>query len=204
MIPDKKTLLKELGKDEKIDGCPTCDGLRRLVEKYVGTIVTKDIEVPHFDTGSPKPTAVVQVRISVWTKDEEGKDTCLLHSDVADCGMYNTDPPFDNYPTATAATRAEGRIYRKMLGLTGVVSYEEIGLCGKEKRSTKKEEVSIDEPQQFVPITNPQKKAIEILCRRANIQLEQFVNNKTNKSLEALSENEGAELIKELNTTIKV
>ena len=200
MVPEKKVLLKELTREEKIDGYPTCDGLRRLVEKYVGPIMSKSIEVPHFDTGSPKPTAVVQIDVSVLSKDEEGKEYYLLHSDVADCGMYNTDPPFDNYPTATAATRAEGRIYRKLLGLSGVVSYEEVGLFNKTKKGGggKQEKVVIDKD---TPITNPQKKAIEILSRRLNTTIEE-IEREYQRPIDTLSEKEGADIIRQLNGRI--
>jgi hypothetical protein len=115
-------VLSNLSDDEKIDGNPTVDGLRRVTQRLVGPIVSsisRVIQTPSLDN---EQRATVEHTIEVDT----GRNVKTV-SGCADVFSGNTDKMFAKFPVATAETRAEGRALRRLLNLRKVVAAEEIG-----------------------------------------------------------------------------
>lgn len=158
--------------NELDDGNPNCDGLRRLVQELVGPIVSKTIprnETPTMENGKVA-TVVVGVRVIVTNEHHP-----LYHPDkfmevyveeVADCGAYNTADPYCKHQSATATTTAESRAYRKILNLRKVMTAEEANINGGEN-DWQPEEV----------IKESQILAIDILCRRWDINVLEFISS---------------------------
>lgn len=118
--------LSQLGNKEIQDGKPKVTGLRRLVDKLIGEIVSskaKTIQTPQFinDGNSLKmQPAVVEYEIIVKRGGE-----FMTFTDVADASWINCDGEYGKHPTAVASTRAEARALRKLAKLN-VCSSEEV------------------------------------------------------------------------------
>lgn len=109
-------VLGHLTKREKAekDGniLPYTVGLRRLTELFMGQIIDTDVHTVQAASPENEKRATVEVHITV---DVDGQH--IRSSDVADCYIGNTDDPYANHPAATAATKAEGRALKRLLGL---------------------------------------------------------------------------------------
>lgn len=123
-----QAVLDQLEEDEMYDGAPKADGLRRLVEKIIGPIISIDnvvVEAPkHGAAGSEKNTATVTSRMQILSTQYNRP---FLVSATADANDLSCSHPFNKYLSSMAETRAEARVYRKALRLKNVVSSEEIG-----------------------------------------------------------------------------
>lgn len=116
---------------ELAEGKPKVNGLRRLVRKELGEIVEcviSPVTPPHFD-GKNRVYCTYAARVVIDRHD----GGALIHQDVGDfnedtCG----DRKFLGHASATCATRVEGRVYRKLLGLD-VCAYGEIAADVPEK-----------------------------------------------------------------------
>lgn len=102
--------------DELVDGHPKVDGLRRVVEQLMGTVLAVKTDIAQ--TPCPDNNWHATVKVTVILENQE-------IDAVADAGSNNTPPVFAKHPVATAESRAEGRAYRKLLRLTNVISAEE-------------------------------------------------------------------------------
>lgn len=128
-IPDKHSIewtdyvLKQLTEEEKVEGNPTVDGLRRIIEPVLECTVIENrsciIQTP---TPENNGRATVKVDITIGFEDS----TKIIVSGCADCYEGNSDRKFGKHPVAMAETRAEGRALKKLLKLKKVVSAEEI------------------------------------------------------------------------------
>lgn len=103
-------------------GLPTADGLRRVSELLLGPIV----EVEPFPVELPTPEngmrGSVKVRVAIAWEGDFGD--IRRFGDIAEV-TPDTNPNFVNYALSTAATKAEGRAYRKALKLRKVLTAEE-------------------------------------------------------------------------------
>lgn len=111
-------------KNELISDAPTCDGLRRVFEEVLGTIVSVKSDVvlaPRVDNHS-RAAVVVTLR---YRKHNDDFREIFEISDGADVCAFNTAAPYCNYPVATAITTAEGRCLKKALRLVKVLTAEE-------------------------------------------------------------------------------
>lgn len=131
-------LMSQFWDDELIEingkQCPTAAALRRVVLSIVGDIVKSGPEkIIHTNTDPPRTVVhyTVEVAPSSQTKFAYGffdrvdyNSENLIQSDVASVWELNTDDLFLGYPEETAATRAEGRCYRKLLRFNGVTAEE--------------------------------------------------------------------------------
>jgi len=122
-------VLSHLSDDEKINGNPTTDGLRRIFETVL------DCTILHINTAVVQaPSPENEKRATVVYKMEyvlnsESVQESLKHRSVtgaADVYWGNCDKIYRNHPVAVAETRAEGRSLRKGLRLRKVVAAEEI------------------------------------------------------------------------------
>jgi hypothetical protein len=128
-------VLSALTDDEKIKDknnpgkeYPTTDGLRRLVEKFVGTIVTSRTQIHQMPSPDNERRATVTVEVEIIPRDRYTltRTSLLTFEGAADVYSGNSVIPFCNHPVATAETKSEGRAYKKALKIK-VSTYEEIG-----------------------------------------------------------------------------
>jgi hypothetical protein len=151
-------VMEMLTDDEKRDGNPTVDGLRRVAGNILGRIVEIDPRVLQCPDHSNNNRATVKVTVEFDTP--EGR---LKVGACADVFCDNTEPIFARHPVATADSRAEGRAYRKALRLRNTITAEE---------SVKEDELREDP---FDKIKDTQKSMITAICKRYGINEEKFV-----------------------------
>lgn len=187
-----------LTEDEKPKGNPTVAGLRRIVEDLLGEILfTGPTEVFPATTvdGVGRATVLYEI-VFAWKMGVESYVD--LHSfeypqkvfrDVGEAWSGNTPPPFDMHASATATSRAEGRVLRKALKL---------------KVATAEEVNSLSNNNEFSPLVDEnassfQKNFIVNKCKLLNINLEKFVGKDYNK----LTHIEAVGLLEKLNNFMK-
>jgi hypothetical protein len=122
-------VLSLLSEDEKIQGNPTTDGLRRIFEIALNcTIISAEPDVVQSPTIDNERRATVVYTINYVLNDEPDTSPikCRVVAGAADVYWGNCDKVFRNHPVAVAETRAEGRALRKGLKLRKVVTADEI------------------------------------------------------------------------------
>lgn len=187
-----KYVLSLFEPNELINKHPTCDGCRRLVNQLIGPIIESGIAKIIPATHDNLLTATVVFQIKVAPQNENHplyKKVQVLHiEDVADCHKGNTDAPYNKYLSATASTRAEGRILRKLLGLHTTVAEETSNQADEENWTT----------NEF--ISSSQESCINVMCERLNLSVEEFINSgkKTYESIKKIPYNTAIAMIKEL------
>jgi hypothetical protein len=163
-------VISQFSDDELESGAPTCDGLRRVAEDILGPI--EKVEVIKNDTpnSNNKGNATVVVGVTIDPVQLEGHPRygCSIYvEDLADANRLNTPEEIFKHPSATAGTRAESRVYRKMLRLRKVLAAEELA----------SNERAIEEDwAPSSPITDQQITVIDMLCQRTNINVMDFIN----------------------------
>lgn len=189
-------LISQLYEDETQKGFPTTDGLRRLFEKYKGRIVESIARVVEPANINNLNRATVEFTVK-WV-DDNGNG--FIATDVADCSTENSMAPYNAYPSATAATMAEGRVYRKKLGLKTLVSEEAQKPNGDELVT-----LTVTNPAEVSKIQDPQANAINKRCTDLGINLDKFIAavcglpKVGDKKLEELSYAEAQAAMKQLN-----
>jgi hypothetical protein len=154
-------VLEQFADSEKFKGNPKVDGLRRVTELLVGEIIESSSNV--IQTAELSNDNRVTVEHSICIKCDDG--TIKRFTDAADVYPGNCDAFYSIYPTALACTRAEGRALRKALRLRGVAA----------------EEISEDPPEitmnKEIKIKDFQINAIDIACKRCDIDVNAFIKN---------------------------
>jgi hypothetical protein len=125
-------VLALLSDDEKIDGNPTVDGLRRIFEIALNCTVLESIsnvvQVP--EPANEKRATVTHTLRYVLNEDAGSPSAIHLKTKAvtgsADVYYGNCDKVYRNHPVAVAETRAEGRALRRALKLRKVVAAEEL------------------------------------------------------------------------------
>ena len=123
-------VLSLLTDEEKIDGNPTVDGLRRVFELALNCVVVhSNTDIVQSPTPENEKRATVThtltyVLNSGVCSDEDLKVRSVTGS--ADVYWGNCDKIYRNHPVAVAETRAEGRALRRGLRLRKVVAAEEL------------------------------------------------------------------------------
>lgn len=119
-----------LSDDEKIDGNPTVDGLRRIFEQALDCVIIEAIsDVVQSPTPENEKRATVVHTLRYVLKNDLSNDAELKYRAVtgsADVYYGNCDKVYRNHPVAVAETRAEGRALRRGLRLRKVVAAEEL------------------------------------------------------------------------------
>lgn len=115
-------VLAQLEDDEKLDGNPTVDGLRRIVDLILGyRLIDVNSEVIQVPTPDNDRRATVKVTVKL----DDGEHS-ISASGCADCYAGNTAGiQYSKHPVAMAETRAEGRALKRLLRLRKVISAEE-------------------------------------------------------------------------------
>ena len=176
--------------DEKQGEHPKCDGLRRLVEEFVGPIVSKRITQIKFPTINDN-TASVAVAISYQVANRlhplYEENNLLLEECVSDANLENNgSPPFSSHMSAVAETRAESRAYRRILRLKNTVSAEE--MSGNELTGTTKS-------GGIEPI---QVESIDRTCQRLDINVLKFLKTEGYEGVSQVSFDAAAKINKTL------
>lgn len=145
-------------------GAPTIVGLRRVADLILGeTIycVSEVVNTPCLGSnGELTQMAVVECEIHI-----EGRDRIKrCFREVADVNNLNTEPEYRRFPTATCATRAEARCYRKALRIRPVAAEE---MCS----------IPISLPDADAKIDDGRQATIISLCSRLNINTQRFINS---------------------------
>jgi len=151
-------VMSNFAPDELMDGNPTVDGMRRLVNKLVGEITsiqTNVIQTPEQVTpkgyqNDRRATVVVSVYVDEKRYDGAG-----------DVYWGNTDKIFRNYPISVAETRAEGRALKRVLGLRKVNAAEE--LAGKIEHDISAATVTAENVEEGM-ITPTQLQFLSVMC----------------------------------------
>lgn len=118
-----------LSDDEKIEGNPTTDGLRRIFEIALDCVVIS-AETSVVQSPSPenekRATVVHHLTYVLNGSDDTPTTKQKTVSGAADVYWGNCDKIYRNHPVAVAETRAEGRALRRGLKLRKVVAAEEL------------------------------------------------------------------------------
>lgn len=180
-------VLSELHDNELFEGNPTVDSLRRLVSKYIGTIIESRSTV----ITSTEKYAAVSVNIAVDCAD----GTLLQYCGLADASPQNTTGEFSKYLLSIAETRAEGRALRKILQLRKTISAEELSNV---------QQVITDDKQDT--ITDNQLNFIDIMSRNngrgMNINVKNLIRNMFGKDVDIkkLTHQDGIKITNQLST----
>lgn len=126
-IPTEEQIMALLDpKKELQEGRPTANGLRRIIKYYTSfDIIGTDVNVVTSPNPENRNRATVTCRVTYRDRNNE-PDIYRTLQDASDCNYENTKAPFNKFPTATAATMAEGRCYRKLLNLNTITAEESI------------------------------------------------------------------------------
>lgn len=186
-------VLSLLTDDEKIEGNPTTDGLRRIFEKALNCEI---LESTANVVQSPEPNnekrATVVYTISYFIKNSDSAPECRVKtvSGAADVYWGNCDKVYRNHPVAVAETRAEGRALRRALRLRKVVAAEELA-------SNIEDDPTGDSVSK---ISSTQINFIDVMSRRLNINPNNLLTLlNINKNIKHLMHDEGVLIIRELS-----
>lgn len=155
-----------LSDDEKINGNPTTDGLRRIFEIALKcTMIDSSTSVVQSPSPENEKRATVVHSISYILNDEASDGASFKQprstSGAADVYWGNCDKIYRNHPVAVAETRAEGRALRRALKLRKVVAAEEIA-------SNIEDDVTGDSINK---ISSNQMNFIDVMAKRLNIDV---------------------------------
>jgi hypothetical protein len=185
-----------LSDDEKIDGNPTTDGLRRIFEIALNCSViqsTSDVVQNPEPSNEKRATVVHTISYVLNDKGVETDDLnrCRTVSGAADVYWGNCDKTYRNHPVAVAETRAEGRALRRALKLRKVVAAEEL--------ATNLE----DDPtgDSVSKISNNQINFIDVMSKRLNINTLSLINKLgfNENNVKSLMHDDAVSIIRELS-----
>lgn len=151
-----KFILSDLDTSELMKGRPTANGLRRMLEKHVGPIISTNVQVVQTPTPENERRASVVYTMTYFDGELNHERTI---SDAADCYYGNSSEPYVRHTVATATSMAEGRCLRKALRLNIVTAEETL--------ETDQNEIDLAESLQ--PAKDSQKIAIENMCVKLGI-----------------------------------
>lgn len=187
-------VLELLSDDEKINGNPTTDGLRRIFEIALDcTIIDSSSSVaqsPDLNNGNRATVVHSLTYVLNNSKVDDAIKTRIVNG-AADVYWGNCDKIFRNHPVAVAETRAEGRALRRGLRLRKVVAAEEIA-----------DQIEDDiDGHNVGKMTNNQLNFMDVLCKRLNINAIQYLENTgLSIDIDKLDHNNGVSIIRQLSS----
>lgn len=184
-----------LSDDEKINGNPTTDGLRRIFEIALKCrLIASTSQV----TQSPSPdnekraTVVhsLMYRLNPESDDPNGINTLTVDGS-ADVYWGNCDKIYRNHPVAVAETRAEGRALRRALRLRKVVAAEELA-------TNVEDDVMGDSVGK---ITSNQVSFMDVIAKRLNVNVIKLIEsmNFPSDNIKNLTHDNAVSIIRELS-----
>lgn len=186
-------VLSLLTDDEKVNGAPKLDGLRRLCELLIGPIISQYSTVVQAPTHATNYIATVMVELQVH---DDLIDRTRTVCGVGDGVKHYLEAPYNKYVSSVAESRAEARALRKLLRLKNVVAAEETGNDREDLAGV--DEFTIDPDA----ITATQINLIDVKCRGLDIDVMKFVNAGKNKfaSINDISYELAVKICKHINT----
>lgn len=136
-------ILNMFDDDEMDNEHPRVDGLRRVAELILGTIIEEGCDLLQ----APCPENGMRASVKAWVVFAT-KDGNLRYEALAESSPQNTFEEFSTYPVSMADTRAKGRCFRNALKLKKVVSAEELG--AEKNLKARAENLTIDEQQMHI------------------------------------------------------
>ena len=184
-----------LSDDEKINGNPTTDGLRRIFEKVLNcTILHINSDVVQTPSPENEKRATVVYRIDYYLNDGSVPDQIKNRSVTGAADVYwgNCDKIYRNHPVAVAETRAEGRALRKGLKLRKVVAAEELA----------KDIEDHPDHDTISKISNNQLNFIDVLSKRLDINVNKMLSTfgYTDKNVYNIEHSDAINIIKLLSS----
>jgi hypothetical protein len=184
-----------LSDDEKINGNPTTDGLRRIFETVLNcklvSCTTNVAQCPSPDN-EKRATVVHSLTYHLKSESSETNDLNIVTVEgAADVYWGNCDKVYRNHPVAVAETRAEGRALRRALRLRKVVAAEEIA----------KEIEDHPDHNTVNKISNQQINFIDVLAQRLNINVAKLLeeNKIESKNVYSLTHESAVDIIRMLS-----
>ncbi len=147
-------ILSQLDESEKFKGSPKVNGLRRMVLKNIGPVLSEALEVHQTPSKENKGSCVVKFAVTVLEEDR-----AVQYVGLADAFEGNTEPFLHNFTTCFAETRARGRAYKHALAIN-CHSAEELNGTADPFDSTK--------------ISDSQLAAIDNICKKNDINAGKF------------------------------
>jgi hypothetical protein len=188
--------MRQFREDELMDGAPTCDGCRRVIEDTIGIIASSVLPKVFPPSRDNNGTSTVSVRVKLWVtnKSHPLNGQFVECEEIADVNRSNTDHPYHKYASATAASRAEGRALRKLLRLRNTYTAEEVS----ERAESADDDCDWEADE---PITDSQISVLTTLCQRLDIDVMDFVNSGRNTydNIHAVSKSTAQSMLRELN-----
>jgi hypothetical protein len=184
-----------LSDDEKINGNPTTDGLRRIFEIALKCKIiasnTNVVQSPSPD--NEKRATVVHTLTYCLNASESAQPelNTVCVDGAADVYWGNCDKVYRNHPVAVAETRAEGRALRRALKLRKVVAAEELA----------KDMEDHPDENTVSKITNNQINFIDVLAKRLNINVSKLLESNAleSKNIYILSHDNAVSIIRLLS-----
>lgn len=166
-------VVEHLLEDEELeDGNPIRDGLMRVAENVIGPLINR--EIINFNPAHKENfgTATVHVRLTFALTNEAhpafGHVKTLSEDGIADVNSINTPSPFNKHQSSSASTKAEAQALRKILKLRKAVSADEV--------TPDDMPVDVDVYIPETPASPEQITLIDIMCRRTNMSVLDFIN----------------------------
>lgn len=190
----------ELVTDTNGKKCPKCAGLRRVVRIVLGDVLSSaPINfAPAVDAEGPgRASAIYEVQVKFYS------DGIVRRvADGADVWHGNTDDMFAAHPLATAITRAEARVLRKLLLLNNI-SAEELTIkdTGAAVRNSVKVEVPTKgEMNPDDKMSAAQKNFLDKKCKQINLNVVAMATNiNITKPVKEWSKKDASALIDKYN-----
>ena len=187
-------VLSLLSDDEKIQGNPTTDGLRRIFETVMGCVLLdSSSEVVQSPCPANEKRATV-VHSLTYVLNNCSSDNAINTRTVngsADVYWGNCDKVFRNHPVAVAETRAEGRALRRALRLRKVLAAEEVV-------DSTEDDIG---PDNVTKITNNQINFIDVIAKRLDINVLSIIKDIgiTEDSVKNILHEDALKVIRELS-----
>lgn len=188
-------VMSQFHDDEKVNGFPKIDGLRRVAELLLGDIIDSRPNVMESNllaTDSGRAVCVYVVQFN-WFNTGERR----VFAASGGASIQNTDELFAIYPECMAETRAEARALRRALKIK-IASADEIKNV---KQATPAKATTTGEWDSNEKITSAQKSFIEKKCGQLKINVNKFVNSgqKSYNSIDEVSCETAQKMITAIN-----
>jgi hypothetical protein len=164
-------LMGQLTEKEMYQGYPKASALKRLLYKYVGPILKKELRSYVAPTTDNKSATIsVLIRCFVTNKKHPAYKQEVEEESIADANVENNSAkPYIYHMSSIAERRAESRCYRNLLGID-VMSAEEATCSTKEGEQFTMDDVNNDNISQIQVI------AIDLIAKRLNINVFDYIN----------------------------
>lgn len=125
-------VMSQFREDELVDGCPKCNGMRRIAQLVLGDIVSSKPTQVFVVGNDPRTVTVLYEVVFDWKLNTvvDYGNLGVLQNDfrtfggLADCTEEKT--VYGRHPAATAESKAEARALRKALALNVVTAEEKL------------------------------------------------------------------------------